>query len=229
MHKPLFRIAVGSVAAVGGLLIASAMPAGAATAVLDAQVQNPLCTTTPGQGSGTVCTPPATTPVTFTITSVGTLSITVPTTTVSLGSEAAPGTDATTKLSSGVSDDGSTDFGAVTVIDNRSLDPADWTATVSCSNFTTAIIPVDTIPATDAFYDTNGVTGAGAGFATGDIADVTAAPAPALNLSTTAKTVVSETGFDGDNGATWDPTITVAIPAHAVVGVYDGTVTHSVS
>ena len=33
MHKPLFRIAVGSVAAVGGLLVASAMPAGAATSV----------------------------------------------------------------------------------------------------------------------------------------------------------------------------------------------------
>jgi len=229
MHRPLFLVAAGSAAAVGGLIVASAMPAGAATAVLDAQVQNPLCTTTTGGTVGTPCAPPATTPVTFTITSVGTLSITVPTTAVSLGSEAAPGTDATTKLSSGVSDDGSTDFGAVTVIDNRSLDPADWTATVSCSDFTTAITPVDTIPAADAFYDTNGVTGAGAGFAAGDIADVTAAPAPALNLSTTAKTVVSETGFDGDNGATWDPTITVAIPAHAVVGVYDGTVTHSVS
>jgi hypothetical protein len=229
MHKPLFLVTAAGVAAAGGLIFASALPAGAATAGL---AQNPLCTTGPGDPVGTVCIPPATTPVTFTITSVGTLSITVPTATVSLGSEAAPGTDGATTLSSGSGDDGSTDFGNVTVIDNRSLDPADWTATVSSTDFTTTPVlggPTDTIVAADAYYDTNGVAGAGAGFANGDIADVTAGLASPLNLSTTAQPVVSETGFDGDNGATWDPTITVLIPAHAVVGVYNGTVTHSVS
>ena len=226
MHKPLFLVTAAGVAAAGGLIFASALPAAAATAGL---AQNPLCTTAPGDPVGTVCTPPATTPVTFTITSVGTLSITVPTNTVSLGSETAPGIDPNTTLSSGVSGDGSTDFGEVTVIDNRSLDPADWTAMVSSTDFTTATIPSDTISAADAYYDTNGVTGAGAGFADGDITDVTAGDALPLNLSNSAQTVVSETGYDGDNGAQWDPTITVAIPAHAVVGVYTGTVTHSVS
>ena len=33
MHRPLFLVTAGSVAAVGGLLVASAMPAGAATSV----------------------------------------------------------------------------------------------------------------------------------------------------------------------------------------------------
>jgi len=227
MHKPLFRIAAGSVAAVGGLLIASAMPAGAATAVLASTT--PICTTAPGDPPTTLCQPQpgATTPVTFTITSVGTLSIAVPQTTVSLGSEAAPGAVAGTVLTSGTST-GGTPFGAVTVIDNRSLDPADWTATVSCSNFTIAATPQDMIPATDATYDTNGVSAAGAGFAPGDIADVTFGAAP-LALTTGAQTVVSEANYDGDNGATWSPTIAVTIPVHAVVGVYTGTVTHSVS
>ena len=56
------------------------------------------------------------------------------------------------------------------------------------------------------------------------VASTTGSPMPV-----TGQSVVTETGFDGDNGATWNPTIDVAVPATAVVGVYDGTVTHSVS
>ena len=53
--------------------------------------------------------------------------------------------------------------------------------------------------------------------------------ATAITLSGTAQSVVTETGFDGDNAATWNPKIAVAVPANAVVGTYAGTVTHSVS
>ena len=231
MHRPLFLLTAGSVAAVGGLIVASAMPAGAATAVLDAQMQSSPCSTAPGDTPGTACTPPATTPVTFTITTVGTLSIAVPTGTVSLGSEGSPAAD-NTILSSDVNTGG---FGAVTVIDDRALDPADWTATVSCSDFKTATSPQDTISATDATYATNGVAGAGLGFTAGDITDATipivdTTPTPTpLGLTNDAQTIVTETGYDGDNGATWSPTIAVHIPANAVVGVYDAIVTHSVS
>jgi hypothetical protein len=50
-----------------------------------------------------------------------------------------------------------------------------------------------------------------------------------VTLSDAAQPVVTETGFDGDNAATWIPTIDVAVPAGSVIGVYYGTVTHSVS
>ena len=33
----------------------------------------------------------------------------------------------------------------------------------------------------------------------------------------------------GNNSATWDPTLIVAVPAAAVAGIYTGTVTHSVA
>jgi hypothetical protein len=33
----------------------------------------------------------------------------------------------------------------------------------------------------------------------------------------------------GDNTSTWNPTITVTLPADAVAGVYSGTITHSVA
>ena len=42
-------------------------------------------------------------------------------------------------------------------------------------------------------------------------------------------TVVAGTAGVGDNGATWDPTISVAVPAGAVAGDYVGTLTQSVT
>jgi hypothetical protein len=163
--------------------------------------------------------------VTFTITSIGTLSIAVPTTPVGLGSEASPAAAGTTLDSTTTG----TGFGPVTVLDNRALDPADWTATVACSDFlnATTTLPADTIPATDATYVANTVGPAGAGLGTGTITD--ASSVTPLPLTTAAQTIVSETGDVGSNGATWSPVIAVHIPANAVVGVYDATVTHSVS
>jgi hypothetical protein len=39
---------------------------------------------------------------------------------------------------------------------------------------------------------------------------------------------VTATGITGDNRATWNPTINVAVPGGAVTGVYTATITHSV-
>jgi len=39
---------------------------------------------------------------------------------------------------------------------------------------------------------------------------------------------VTETGITGDNSATWNPTITVAVPGGKAAGVYSATITHSV-
>jgi hypothetical protein len=41
--------------------------------------------------------------------------------------------------------------------------------------------------------------------------------------------VVTATGIEGDNTATWNPTIDVRVAANMAAGVYVGTLTHSVS
>jgi hypothetical protein len=206
MHKPLFLITAGSVAAVGALVVASAMPAGAATSIR-AETTALTAVTVPG--------PSAATPVTFSLTTTGVLAITAPTATVDLGSGQAHNVG-TTIGSPG-------NFGAVTVTDNRGLSNASWAATVSSTDFTNSLSP-DVIPVQDASYITGNVTSAN-----GLGSTATAANAILPQLTGTAQYVVTETGYDGDNAATWTPTIDVAVPAGAIVGIYDGTVTHSVS
>jgi hypothetical protein len=50
-----------------------------------------------------------------------------------------------------------------------------------------------------------------------------------LGLTGAAQTVVTATAGSGDNTATWNPTVAMAVPATAVGGLYTGTITHSVS
>jgi len=212
MHRPLFVLAAGSVAAVGGLLVASAMPAGAATSVRAETMAQ------------TVGSPTGTTPVTFSLTTTGVLAITVPTGTVDLGSGLAHNVGTTIGAPG--------NFGAVAVIDNRALNPADWTATVSSTPFTNTT-SADVIPVGDATY-TIPATGTGSigvdstsglPLSTGIVDNAS----PGIALTGTAQDVATETGADGDNAATWDPEIDVAVPAGSVIGIYDGTVTHSVT
>ena len=206
MHRPLFLLAAGSVAAVGGLLVALAMPAGAATSVR---------AETMGR---TATNPSAATPVTFTLTTTGVLAISAPGGPVDLGSGNV-GSIIGSRF----------DFGAVTVTDDRALDPADWTATVSSTNFTNTTTSSDVIPASDATYNT-GTIGAdtGSGLPLPGSTDLTAEALGGF-MSNSAQDAVTVTGFDGDNAATWTPTMVVGIPGNAVVGTYNGVVTHSVS
>jgi hypothetical protein len=210
MHKPLFRIAAGSVAAVGGLLIASAMPAGAATSVRAETMAQTV--NGPGGTEGT--------PVTFTVTSTGTLNITVPSGPVFLGSGGV-GTII-----------GPTPLGPVTVTDYRATNPSNWTATVSSTDFTNTT-SADTILAGAATY-TTGTDGADTTDLLGGLplplaAGIVNNASGGLVLTTAAQDVVTENAADGANGATWTPSIALAVPAGAVVGIYDGTITHSVS
>ncbi len=46
---------------------------------------------------------------------------------------------------------------------------------------------------------------------------------------TTAVPAVTASGVNGDNAATWNPTIVVTVPAGAVAGVYTSSITHSVA
>ena len=145
------------------------------------------------------------TTVTFTVTS-GDLTMTAPTA-VDLKS-GAPGTTITGAL------------GAVTVTDDRALLSASWTTDASASDWTTgAATPAETISAADVGYDPGSITTTGT---------ITATGTP-ISLSGTATPVVTGTDGVGDNTASWDPSIAVAVPASAVGGVYTGTLTQSVT
>jgi hypothetical protein len=145
------------------------------------------------------------TTVTFTVDS-GALSMSAPVS-ANLGS-GAPGTTISGAL------------GPVSVIDDRALLSATWTATAAASDWTTGGgTPAETIPATDVGYDPGSITTTGT---------ITATGTP-VTLSGTAAPVVTGTSGVGNNTATWNPVISVAVPASAVGGTYTGTLTQSVS
>lgn len=150
------------------------------------------------------------TTVTFTVT-VGGLSMTAPGTASLTTGTGAPGTTI-----SGL-------VGPVTVTDARALLAASWTVTASVTAWTTgAATPAETISAADTTYAPGAIT------TTGTIT-VAAASTPPIALSGEATPVVDGTAGVGNNTATWNPTLAVAIPAAAVGGVYTGTLTQSVS
>ncbi len=104
--------------------------------------------------------------------------------------------------------------------DDRALLTAAWTATASSTAFTTGGgTPDETIPATDATYGPGTITTTGT---------ITATPTE-ITLDGEPQTVVAGTAGVGNNTASWDPTLAVAVPAAAVGGVYTGTLTQSVA
>jgi hypothetical protein len=153
------------------------------------------------RAAATVASGDPDTTLTFTVTS-GALTMTAPGA-ANLGS-GAPGTTVGAPI------------GLVTVTDNRALSSASWTATASSTDF---INGANTIPATDANYDAGAITH------TGTIT-ITATD---ITLANTPQTVVAGTVGSGDNSASWNPTISVAIPGTAVGGTYTATLVQSVS
>jgi hypothetical protein len=108
-------------------------------------------------------------------------------------------------------------LGTVTVNDQRGEMAAVWTVTVSASAFTTGGgSAAETIPAGSVTY-TPGPRTAG---------NAVIVPTPGLlNLPLPVVTATAS----GNNTASWQPTISIALPAQAVAGDYTGTITHSVS
>jgi alpha-tubulin suppressor-like RCC1 family protein len=151
----------------------------------------------------------------------GLLSITVPDA-ATLGSATAGG------IASG-------QLGPVTVTDDRATGAGSWTVAVSMTDFTNGVAPapVYTIPATavtytiagppDAFTSVDGTPPANHARPLGVTFGTAAAP-PALPGNDVA--VVSGSGT---YAATWNPTISVAVPRSAVPGTYTATITHSVT
>lgn len=146
------------------------------------------------------------TPLTFAVTG-GTLDITVPSGPVDLGSVTASGADQTISGS----------LGNVTVTDSRG-GTTGWTATANAVDFTgPQTISVSAPDSSSYVAGTAAVTGT----ATVTEYDLNALYPPAP--------VQMATGVSGINTATWNPTISVTVPANSLAGTYSSTITHSVA
>ncbi len=146
----------------------------------------------------------AATPATFTLTA-GALSISSPTASVSLGSQVASPSSSTITGSLGV----------VTVTDQRG-GTTSWTTSVISTAFTPPAGPAD--PANNISYTAGPIT---------DSATVVATAVPATDL-TGVSTVVTGAST-GISTASWNPTVSVVVPANYAPGVYSATITHSVA
>jgi hypothetical protein len=146
----------------------------------------------------------AATPATFTLLA-GTLSISTPTLGVSLGSQVSLITPSTISGSLGV----------VTVSDQRG-GTTTWTASVISTAFTPPAGPAD--PASNVSYAAGTITAS---------ATVVATAVAAPNL-TGVSTVVTGAST-GVSSASWNPTISVVVPANFAPGDYAATITHSVA
>jgi uncharacterized repeat protein (TIGR01451 family) len=111
-------------------------------------------------------------------------------------------------------------LGQVQVTDDRGFG-ADWTATVSSTDFTTGGgSAAETIPAGDATYGISSPVTTG---------QATFTNISTVNLSGNPQAVAGTTSVGGNTTDTWDPTLQVAVPAGAIGGTYTATITHSVS
>jgi hypothetical protein len=144
------------------------------------------------------------TPATFTLLS-GALSLSAPVASVSLGSQLAA-TSASTITGS---------LGVVTVSDQRG-GATTWTASVISTAFTPPAGPAD--PASNVSYAAGTITQSGT---------VVAVGVPQADL-TGVVTVVTGTST-GISTASWNPSISVLVPANFAPGIYAATITHSVA
>jgi hypothetical protein len=108
-------------------------------------------------------------------------------------------------------------LGQVQVDDARSAAAGSgWVASVISTAFTPPSGPA--IPASAVSYSAGSIAKVGtATYTANERTDLTGV-AP----------VVTATGITGDNSATWNPTITVAVPGGMAANVYSATITHSV-
>ena len=145
----------------------------------------------------------AVTPATFTLTA-GAFSISAPTGSVSLGSQVAATSSSTI----------SGQLGDVTVSDQRG-GVTTWTASVISTAFTPPAGPAD--PASNVSYAAGTIT----------VSGVVATAVAAADLTGVSTVVTGASG--GISTATWNPTISVFVPANFAPGVYSATITHSVA
>lgn len=102
-------------------------------------------------------------------------------------------------------------LGAVVVTDNRG-GVLGWSIGSATTDFTNGITTSEAVQ-----YATGAVTTGGVVTATGG----------SVALTAVAVEVVAGTLVTGNNTATWNPTLTVTLPASSTVGTYSGTITTS--
>lgn len=120
----------------------------------------------------------------------------------------------------------SAQLGTVTVTDGRGALVGTWTASVSSTDFTTGGATADETIAKGQVTYWSGAATASSGTAVFTAGQLLAANAQALSV---ARTAFSASVIVGNNSASWNPTVTVNVPAAAVAGTYTGTITHSVA
>jgi hypothetical protein len=157
---------------------------------------------------GALALPASAEPTTATVTvEGGALTITVPTNGGNLG------TRANTVAGGTISGP----LGQVQVNDARSAAAGSgWVTSVISTAFTPPSGPA--------------IAASAVGYTAGTIAKVGTATYTANdppNLTGVAPAITA-TGITGDNSATWNPTINVAVPGGTAAGVYSATITHSV-
>ena len=148
----------------------------------------------------------ADTPVTVVVTG-GDLAISAPAASVKLGTKA------------GSSDAQSVTglLGAVVVSDGRA-GIAGWVATAGSTDFAGSAGGSSILASTVGYVP-------GTAFVVG----TSTVTAVSLTAMTTPGTVQTATAVSGVNTGTWNPSITVPLPAGALAGTYSATITHSVS
>jgi hypothetical protein len=151
----------------------------------------------------------AATTATFTI-NAGSLAIAPPSGTVNLGSVSAGSLLFT-----------SSNFGAVSVSDQRGSLVSTWTASVDTTNFATGTDTSQIVPKASIAY----ASGAGTN-ATGTVGLFT--PATVASFGATPQVGGTFAGT-GSNTVSWTPTMTFTLAANQVAGTYTGTVTHSIA
>jgi uncharacterized repeat protein (TIGR01451 family) len=112
-------------------------------------------------------------------------------------------------------------LGTVTVTDNRGSNSALWTASVTSTSFTTGTGGTNRIVTNDNITYASGSATSTSG--TGTFVPQSGAP-----LST-PRIAARWTAGVGNNRASWNPTLTLALSPRLVAGTYTGTITHSVA
>ena len=149
---------------------------------------------------------PGDTTATITITG-GSLGITVPAAAGNLGA-ARPNTVGAGTISG--------PLGQVQVDDARAAAGAGWVASAISTAFTPPSGPA--IAASAVSYTAGTIVMVGtATYTANDPANLTG-----------VSPVITATGITGDNSATWNPTVSIAVPGGMAANVYSATITHSV-
>ncbi len=149
---------------------------------------------------------------TFAITT-GTLSISVPASTVSIVTGVATGAATASGL-----------LGTVSVNDSRGALLNTWTATVSSTTFVTGgSSSAETVPLASIAYSSGTAT------ATTGLGTFTPGVVTSMAGLAATRTAAAHVGAAGNNTASWDPTLTFTLQASQVAGTYTGTINHSVA